>query len=205
MVLLMHIFWILYTWGIDQKYQLFLDTTINSNFTTNTIRKAHIFVSNLAASNINICFDYDKATRSNGSDSSQIAKLKAMMNFLLKVQQRSMSACEGIVDTSGEIQHGFNIYGFHNQEEDVNLLDSKGIIRIRYTIWISDVKALILSVVIFNKNLHSPTSRHLSKWLWIQPWISRQQVWTYDATTPYKPVEINKWHQYQSREHVHRP
>lgn len=89
-----HILSIFYR-GMEQKSQLSLDTTSNGDFSTKSIRESRVLVNNLAASSSNNCSNFNATTRPDSHDSNKIDELKAMVSFILKNQQCSMSTCEG--------------------------------------------------------------------------------------------------------------
>ncbi|XP_010463442.1 PREDICTED: uncharacterized protein LOC104744123 [Camelina sativa] len=63
--------------GIEQKYQMALDTASKGDFSTNTANKANALIENLAASNSNHGTDYDRTVRVNAVKTDAIKDLTA--------------------------------------------------------------------------------------------------------------------------------
>ncbi|XP_010468765.1 PREDICTED: uncharacterized protein LOC104748884 [Camelina sativa] len=80
--------------GIEQKYQMALDTASKGDFSTNTANEANALIENLAASNSNHGTDYDRTVRVNSVETDAIKDLTAKVNLLLKRDHQSVNLCE---------------------------------------------------------------------------------------------------------------
>ncbi|XP_010462812.1 PREDICTED: uncharacterized protein LOC104743423 [Camelina sativa] len=82
--------------GIDQKYQMALDTASKGDFSTNSAAEANLLIENLAASNSNHSHEYDRSMRVIGSVTTDVIKsLTAKVDHLLKRDQQVVNMCDG--------------------------------------------------------------------------------------------------------------
>ncbi|XP_019090157.1 PREDICTED: uncharacterized protein LOC109128398 [Camelina sativa] len=101
--------------GIDQKYQMALDTASRGDFSTNTAAEAYLLIENLATSNSNHSHEYDRSVRVISFVNTDVIKsLTAKVDLLLKRDQQAVNMCDG--QTCAYQQVGVNS-GFEGAEE----------------------------------------------------------------------------------------
>ncbi|XP_010474117.1 PREDICTED: uncharacterized protein LOC104753584 [Camelina sativa] len=109
--------------GIDQKYQMALDTASRGDFSTNTAAEANLLIENLAASNSNHSHEYDRSVRVVSSVNTDVIKsLTAKVDLLLKRDQQAVNMCDG--QTGAYQQVGVNS-DFEGTEE-LNYVGGQG-------------------------------------------------------------------------------
>ncbi|XP_010430984.1 PREDICTED: uncharacterized protein LOC104715262 [Camelina sativa] len=109
--------------GIDQKYQMALDTASRGDFSTNTAAEANLLIENLAASNSNYSHEYDRSVRVVSSVNTDVIKsLTAKVDLLLKRDEQAVNMCDG--QTGAYQQVGVNS-GFEGTEE-LNYVGGQG-------------------------------------------------------------------------------
>ncbi|XP_010475339.1 PREDICTED: uncharacterized protein LOC104754767 [Camelina sativa] len=109
--------------GIDQKYQMALDTASRGYFSTNTAAEANLLIENLAASNSNHSHEYDRFVRVVSSvNTYDIKSLTTKVDLLLKRDQQAVNMCDG--QTGAYQQVGVNS-GFEGTEE-LNYVGGQG-------------------------------------------------------------------------------
>ncbi|XP_019100934.1 PREDICTED: uncharacterized protein LOC104789646 [Camelina sativa] len=108
--------------GIEQKYQMALDTASKGDFSTNTANEANALIENLAASNSNHGTDYDRTVRVNSVDTDAIKDLTAKVNLLLKRDHQGVNSCEE--QTGGYADFGAETY--QECAEEVNYIGGQG-------------------------------------------------------------------------------
>ncbi|XP_010490352.1 PREDICTED: uncharacterized protein LOC104768120 [Camelina sativa] len=108
--------------GIEQKYQMALDTASKRDFSTNTANEANALIENLAASNSNHGTDYDRMVRVNAVETDAIKDLTAKVNLLLKRDHQNVNLCEE--HAGGYVDFGAKTYLMGTEE--VNYLGGHG-------------------------------------------------------------------------------
>ncbi|XP_010430883.1 PREDICTED: uncharacterized protein LOC104715140 [Camelina sativa] len=108
--------------GIEQKYQMALNTASKGDFSSNTANEANALIKNLGASNSNHDTDYDRTVRVNSVETDAIKDLRARVNLLLKRDNQSVNLCEeqagGYADLGAET--------YQEGTEEVNNMGGQG-------------------------------------------------------------------------------
>ncbi|XP_010462887.1 PREDICTED: uncharacterized protein LOC104743516 [Camelina sativa] len=108
--------------GIEQKYQMALDTASKGDFSTNTANEANALIENLVASNSNHGTDYDWTVRVNAVETDAIKDLTAKVNLLLKKDQQNVNLCE---EHAGGYAN-FRVETYLEGTEEMNYIGGQG-------------------------------------------------------------------------------
>ncbi|KAL1223741.1 hypothetical protein V5N11_029788 [Cardamine amara subsp. amara] len=110
--------------GIEQKYQMALDTARIGDFISNTLEEATELIENFAASNVSCCPDYCRRIKTLMRN-KEMEDLTAKVAMLLKAQRRSVYMIEDHeyedeVDGTEEINFVGGQGNFQNQDFNQN-------------------------------------------------------------------------------------
>ncbi|XP_010436787.1 PREDICTED: uncharacterized protein LOC104720601 [Camelina sativa] len=112
----------IFSGGIEQKYQMALDTAIKGDFSTNTANEANALIENLAASNSNHGTDYDRTVRVNAVETDAINDLTTKVNLLLKRDHQNVNLCEEQAGGYADFGAETNLEG----TEEMNYIGGQG-------------------------------------------------------------------------------
>ncbi|XP_010489385.1 PREDICTED: uncharacterized protein LOC104767061 [Camelina sativa] len=108
--------------GIEQRYQMALDTASKGDFSTNTANEANLLIENLAARNSNHGAEYDRSVRVNAVETDAIKDLTAKVNLLLKRDHQSVN----MIEEQPVVYAEFGVDTSQDATEEVNYIGGQG-------------------------------------------------------------------------------